>query len=83
MEKNADLSVKLASYEKYRPEVFSAILSSPENSVSIFFCEEVHITITELKSNSIHIRQINIKAITYLLCRGIFKRMITGKNLQG
>lgn len=33
------LRVKLVSYEKYRPWVRSATLSSPENSVSTFFCQ--------------------------------------------
>lgn len=33
------LRVKLVSYEKNRPEVFSATFSSPENSISAFFCQ--------------------------------------------
>jgi len=33
------LRVKLVSYEKNRPELFSATLSSAENSISIFFCQ--------------------------------------------
>jgi len=33
------LSVKFTSYEKYRPEDFSATFNSLENSLSIFFCQ--------------------------------------------
>jgi len=39
MFKEVHLRVKLVSYEKNRPEVFSATLSRPENSISIFFCQ--------------------------------------------
>jgi hypothetical protein len=46
------------------------------------FSAKVHITITKFKWNSIQIRQTNSKATTYLFFRGIFKRTITGKNLQ-
>lgn len=46
------------------------------------FSARVHITITKFKWNSIHIRQTNNKATAYLFFRGIFKRMITRKNLQ-
>jgi hypothetical protein len=37
--KEVHLRVKLVSYEKNRPEVFSATFSSAENSISAFFCQ--------------------------------------------
>lgn len=51
--KETHLRVKLVSYEKNRPEVFSATFSKPENSISVFFCQ-LQYCIYQLHTDSGH-----------------------------